>query len=72
MDRVRSDYSAKTADPSTSDGMTREGRLLFEMMATRMDRVRSDYSAKTADPSTSVDKGRAVTFRNDGDSDGQG
>ncbi len=41
-----------------------------------MDRVRDGYSAETADPSTALrsgrdDKARAVTFRKDGDLDGQ-
>jgi hypothetical protein len=43
-----------------------------------MDGVKSGYSAKTADPSTTLlrssgrdNKGRAITFRKDGDSDGR-
>jgi hypothetical protein len=57
MGGVRSGYSAKTADPSTSlrvDGMTRGERLLFGRLATWMGGVRSGYSAKTADLSTTL------------------
>jgi hypothetical protein len=58
--------------------MTRGGQLLSGEMATRMDGVESGYSAKTADASTALlrssgrdDKGRAITFRKDGDWDGR-
>src|SRR5271155_3256560 len=50
MDGVKSGYSAKTADPSTTLlrssglGMTRGGQVLSETMATRMDGVKSGYS----------------------------
>ncbi len=55
---------------------TRIGDISPHPLATRMDGVRSGYSAKTADPSTALrsgrdDKGGAVTFRRNCDSDGQ-
>ena len=51
-------------------------RLRSVGVATGMDGVRIGYSAATADPSTALrsgrdDKGRAATFRKDGDSDGR-
>src|ERR1700678_3795628 len=57
-------------------GMTRGGRLVSGRMATWMDRAECRYSAATADPSTTLrsgrnDKGRTVSFRKDGDLDGQ-
>jgi hypothetical protein len=60
------------------DGMTRVEQILFGRVATWTDGVESGYSAKTADPCTALlrssgrdDKGRASTFRKDGDSDGR-
>ena len=55
---------------------TRIGDISPRPLATRMDGVRSGYPAKTADPSTALrsgrdDKGGAVTFRRNCDSDGQ-
>src|ERR1700677_3654463 len=57
-------YSAATADPFASVGMTRGERVLFGRVATGMDGIQCGYSAATADPFASVrdDKGESGYF----------
>src|SRR6202453_3459063 len=73
-DELGCGYSAATADPFASVGMTRGERVLFGRVATWMDGIQCGYSAATADPFASVrdDKGGAGTFRKSRDWDGLG